>query len=268
MTASALLALILPVLQAQAGELTIANPRGTYGHLGAPVPKGTARLPGDVIHFAFDILNMKLDAKGQASYSMLYEIYDPKGQLVYKEGPINALAINCLGGGALPCTAHFELPTDAVPGIYSAKAVVHDRISNKKVTFESKGQVAPAGFGLIRLGTSSDRAGNAPIPPIGVVGQVLYVNFSTVGFARDKKNNQPDIEASLRIVDSKGQPTMPAPLAGKTNDGVPDSLPIIPMQFAVTLNRAGDFTLELSATDAIAGKTSKISLPIRVIAAP
>ena len=40
----------------------------------------------------------------------------------------------------------------------------------------------------------------------------------------------------------------------------------IEMQFALTLNRAGTFTLELTATDVLSGQTSKVVFPVRVLA--
>ena len=94
------------------GGLEIVNARGTYGYLGAPRPKGGV-LPGDVVHFAFDIKGMKQDAKGKAEYSMLMEITDEKGEVFFKEGPRNSVAQNYLGGDLLPCAAHLEVPPGA-----------------------------------------------------------------------------------------------------------------------------------------------------------
>ncbi len=37
------------------------------------------------------------------------------------------------------------------------------------------------------------------------------------------------------------------------------------MQFGLTLNRAGRFTIELAAEDRLAGKTSRFSYGIRVL---
>src|SRR5947209_9655093 len=106
---------------AQDAPLEIANAHATYGYLGAPHPKVEGRLPGDAIFFTFDIKNMKLDDSGRASYSLLVEVTDDKGNLIYKQGPTNAVAQNYLGGDSMPCSAHLEIPLDSVPGIHHFK---------------------------------------------------------------------------------------------------------------------------------------------------
>ena len=37
------------------------------------------------------------------------------------------------------------------------------------------------------------------------------------------------------------------------------------MQFGITLNKVGNFTVELEATDKISGKSAKVHLPLRVV---
>src|SRR5437870_4399447 len=83
------------------GKLEIANSRGTYGHLGALRPKGKGLLPGDVAHVSFEVKNLKYDDKGQASYSIAYEVYDGSGTLFYKQEPFNSVAQNFFGGSSL-----------------------------------------------------------------------------------------------------------------------------------------------------------------------
>src|SRR5438046_941340 len=90
---------------AQEGQLEIANPHVTYGFLGARVTNLSGRLPGDVSHFTFDLKNLQLDSLGRASYSMLVEVADAKGQPIFKLGPTNSIAQNYLGGNSMPCSA-------------------------------------------------------------------------------------------------------------------------------------------------------------------
>jgi hypothetical protein len=144
---------------------------------------------------------------------------------------------------------------------------IHDRAADRKAVFQSKGKVLPADFGLVRVGTFSDREGKAPEPPVGVVGEVLYVGVSAVGFARDKKTSRPDVDVSLKVLDEAGKPTLAAPLSGRAGaDALPDQK-LLGMMFGVALNRPGRFTLELSATDRLSGKTARVSFPVRVFAA-
>src|SRR5689334_22919339 len=106
---------------AQDTSLEIVNAHSTYGYLGAPHPPMEGRLPGDTIFFTFDIKNMKLDGSGRASYSLLVEVTDDKGNLIYKQGPTNAVAQNYLGGNSLPCSAHLDVPLDCTPGVHHFK---------------------------------------------------------------------------------------------------------------------------------------------------
>ena len=46
---------------------------------------------------------------------------------------------------------------------------------------------------------------------------------------------------------------------------VPANFLAVPMSFPVTLNRAGKFTVELTATDAVGNRTAKLSFPIKVL---
>jgi hypothetical protein len=260
--------LALSQAPAQGGKLEIANARATYGYLGALRPKDSGgALPGDVIYFRFDVKNMKLDENGRASYSVLVEIFDDKGEEVFRLGPHNAVAQCCLGGDTMPCSARLDLPLTAKPGLHTLKVTVHDRAADTKATFEGKGKVRPADFGIVQVGTFADREGKVPTAPVGALGSSLFINFSAVGFARDKTSKQPDLDVSLRVLDDKGQPTMPKPLTGRANHDIPEGIAIVPMQFGLTLNRAGHYTVELSATDRHSGKTARVAFPIRALTA-
>jgi hypothetical protein len=160
-----------------------------------------------------------------------------------------------------------EVPLDAAPGEYSMKMTITDRATDKSVTVTGKGKVLPADFGLVQVGTFADREDKVPTPPVGVVGQTLYLSFSVVGFPRDKVSKQPDVLLSLRVLDDKGKPTFQAPLTGELKKGIEEGLKVVPMQFALTLNRTGHFTVELTATCRICGKSSVVSFPLRVVPA-
>jgi hypothetical protein len=259
------LLIALTAAGAQDAPLEIANAHGTYGYLGAPHPTSQARLPGDIIYFTFDIKNLKLDSAGRASYSLLVEVTDDKGGLVYKVGPTNAVAQNYLGGNSMPCSAHLEIPGDNAPGMHNLKITITDRATNKSVFFERTGKVLPPDFGLVRVATYADRESKVPAAPVGVIGTAMYFSFAPTGFARDQKTGQPNLHVSMRVLDDKGQPTFAQPLSGDVNKEVPADLKIIPMNFGITLTRLGQFTVELEATDKITGKSAKVTLPLRVV---
>jgi hypothetical protein len=265
MMPSLVVLLALQTAGVQDAPLEIVDPRATFGYLGARHPVVEGRLPGDTIFFTFDIKNLSQDDTGRASYSLLVEVADAKGSLIYKHGPINAVAQNYLGGNTLPCSAHLDIPLDWTPGEHHFKVTITDRTTKKSVSLERKSKILPPDFGLVRVGTYSDRESKVPAAAIGVTGESIYVSFASVGFARDKTTKQPNLEVSMRVLDDKGKPTFAKPLTGTVDKDVPESVRIVPMQFGITLNRVGNFTVELTATDKITGKSAKVNLPLKVV---
>jgi hypothetical protein len=259
------LALLLAVQAAPGQNTTLAltNVRYIHGYNG-PVRKDNAFLPGDVVFLAFDIQNMALDAAGQAAFSIGMEVLDGTGQSRFRQVPQNQQARNYLGGNALPSVAQLQIPLETKPGDYTIRLTVTDRNAKSSQTLEQKAKVLPADFGLIHLHTSADREGKVPVAPVGTVGQSLYIDFAVVGFQRAAAKQQPNIEVALRVLDDKGQPTTAKPLTGTADRDIPPEVKFIPLQFGLTLNRLGRFTAELSATDKLSGKTSRVSFPIVV----
>jgi hypothetical protein len=248
----------------QAGKLEIVNHRPTYGYLGAPRPK-VGMLPGDTAHFTFEIKNLKLDENGKAAYSIAIEIRDAAGKLIYEQRPYNSVAQNFLGGDTLPCSAHVEIPIDSKPGAVDWKVTVKDRTTKQTATVTGKGMILEPAFGIVQVGLFADADIKVPMSAIAVVGDSAFLNFSAVGFARDKDKKQPDLNVSLRIVDDKGKATLAKPLMGKINSGVGAKDGMVPMTFGLTMNRAGRFTIELTAEDRLTGKSATISYAIRVM---
>ena len=250
---------------AQAGKMSIVNDRLTYGHLG-PARESAKYLPGDVIHLTFMVENITWDSAGKASYAMGMEMLDPKGAPLLQQNPQNATARNYLGGTGLPGAANLQVPLEAGPGVYTFKVTVIDNATKQSVAIIRKIEVVPKSLGLVNVGTSADAEGTIAWSPVGVVGDSIYLNFSVIGFTRDSNTKQPNIKVSMRVLDAKGQPANGTKMQGEAKSEVPETMAVVPMQFGITLNRAGNFTLEVTATDVLAGKTSKVSFPVRVLA--
>lgn len=261
---NALASFVLPLLLSGGPELQVDNVRPTYGYLG-PTRTKQGILPGDVAHFAFDLKNVKLDDKGNASYSIAVEVLDPTGKVFYHQPPYNSVARCFLGGNTLPCAAHLEVPAISKPGEYTLKVILKDRLANKEIVLKRTGKVLEPTFGIVHVGTFADREGRVPVGPVGTVGGNLYIGFGAIGFQRDKKTGQPDVAVSLKIIDDQGKATQSQAQSGRVNADVPADLHVVPMQFGITLNRPGRFTVELTATDNLANKSETVSFPIRVV---
>jgi hypothetical protein len=245
--------------------LEIANPRATYGYLGALRPKDAGALPGEAVYFTFEIKNLKLDSSGKAFYSIAIEIRDADGKLFFEQRPYNAVAQNFLGGNSLPCSAHVDVPLDAKPGAVKWKVIISDRTAKQTAILEGTSKILPPDFGIVRVGLFADVDSRAPMSAVAVVGDSAFLKFSTVGFTRDKETKQPDVQVSLRILDEQGKPTMAKPITGKIDTGIDPNDRWLTNQFGLAFNRAGRFTIELSAEDRATGKRSKINYTIRVL---
>jgi len=258
------LVLALGLAAAQDGKLGLTDVNFSHGPNG-PVRADARYLPGDVLFLDFDITGLKFDAEGKASYGVGMLVTDAKGGTVLKQDPKTQQALNYLGGSLLPGVAHLQVGMEQPPGKYKIKITVNDDATKGSASAEREFEVLPAGFGLVQVGFSSDPDGTIPEAPLALVGESVFVNFSAVGFQRDKQTKQPKLSVQMRILDEKGQPTLAKALTGEANSGITESLKLVPMQFALTLNRPGKFTIELTAKDLLANKTATVTLPFTVV---
>ena len=243
----------------------IVNPRPTFGYLGAPRPKGAGILPGDVGHVSFEIKNLKRDSNGRHAYSIAIVITDEKGHVIFEQKPYNSVAQTYFGGTTLPAAVRIEVPLDAKPGAVHWKCTVTDRNTNKSNEITGTGKILPADFGLVQVGTFADAESRFPVAAVGVVGGQIHVGFGVTGFGRGGKEKQPNIKVSLSIRDSKGKLTTAKPLTGEVNKDIDPEVRVIPLHFGLTLDQAGQFTLELTAQDQTSGKTSTVQIPVRIL---
>jgi hypothetical protein len=263
MLTTLLLTLTTAVAPVQAGSLTLNNARLTHGYLG-PERKSSDYLPGEVVFLAFDIENTKLDSAGRAAFSIALEVLDGAGQVRFREVPRKLVARTYLGGNTLQGVTQIQVPPEAKSGDYTIRVIVQDTVSKVSKTLEHKARVLPMEFGVIHVNVSADREGNVPRGPVGTVGEAMHVNFAVIGFQRNGTTKQPAVDVALRVTDEKGKETMTQPLTGKADRDIPADFKMIPLQFALTLNRTGRFTIEVSATDRLSGKTSRVRFPIKV----
>jgi len=245
--------------------MNFTNVRTTYGELGA-VRTDNRYLPGDLYFLAFDIEGITLSPEGKVSYTMTFEIADRAGKVIYKpEKPAESDEYFPLGGNRMPARVYVILRRDQEPGPLTCKVSVTDRGSPTKVpkdlvrTFE----VIPRTFGIIGVVTSYDVEGAMPAPPIGTVGQNMYVHCMLSGFGRGA-DKMPNAFAELRILDAANRPTLAKPIPAIVPKDLPATEDLALVRYLVPFNREGNFTVEVKATDATSGKTSVVSFPIRI----
>jgi hypothetical protein len=249
--------------------LKLSGGRVTYGELGAP-RTDLKFLPGDIFFFCFEIDGLMVDKTGKVRYSMGMEVINNKtGMPTFKEKPqMRDDDVLPLGGSKLPARAYVTIGINQEAGSYTCRVTVVDDASKATQTIEQKFEVIAKGFGLVQVFTTYDSKGEIFAPSYGIAGQTIYVRFSLVGFTRDPKTKQPNLEVEVSVLDNAGKPTLPQPSVDVINDRVDVDLDLIHSNFRLPLNRAGDYTIQLKATDKISKATSKVELPLKVIAPP
>lgn len=260
------LAAVLGLTPAQTptAKLALTNAKATYGELGTPRAEGKL-LPGDLFFLSFDIEGIQVDKEGKVVYTMEMVVSDSGGKPIFKQQPVEKNDFLPLGGTTLPARAFVSIGLDQNPGTYTCKVTVTDRATKAQSSVEKNFEVAKADFGVVQVYTSCDDRGALPAPQVGIVGQSVWVHFAVVGFERAKAAKQPDLTVEMVVKDKSGKPTLAQPTVYDVNKDIPDTDKGIPLRFMLPMNRAGDYTVDLKATDKISKKTSTVSLPFRVI---
>jgi hypothetical protein len=100
-------------------------------------------------------------------------------------------------------------------------------------------------------------------PAAGVVGETLWVQFTVVGFGRDAKTKQPNVEFTLEFFDEKGQPTLGQPIRD-SQTSVEEKDAVFGQNVPVFMNRPGRFVVRVSALDKVTNKRAQFDLPVRI----
>lgn len=264
MWATLALAAVLQPVPAQGTKLTITNVRNTYGILGQE-RKSNELLPGDIFVVSFDIEGLQVKDSGEVEYSMSMELKDKEGKSQFKKEPQDLKAFNALGGNRLPAFAMTDIGLDTPPGEYTLTVNVVDRGSKDKAKTElvRKFTVSAKKFGIVSLVLTND-TGMMPMPPVGVVGETLRINFLAVGFELTGEKKQPNMTFEMRILDENGKPTFAKPATDTVTTADEQTNKRYPMSYLVPLNRSGKYTVELKVTDKTANKTVEEKLSITV----
>ena len=249
--------------QPPAGALQLTNVRLTVGELG-PARKDSKLLPGDVLFIAFDVDGLTIDADGKTLYTVGMEVADAGGKLLFKQDPRELRDTVPLRGGKMPARAFITVGLDQPPGAYTCKLTVTDPKAKATNSFTVKFEVLKGDFGLVAINPTRDVRGQIVAPASGVVGETLWVQFTVVGFGRDAKTKQPNIEFSLEFLDEKGQPTLGQPIRQVQDAGINEKDAVFDQHAPVFMNRPGRFTMRVTAVDKVSNKRAAFDLPIRI----
>ena len=245
-----------------AGGLQLANVRFTYGELG-PTRAAAKFLPGDVVFVGFDIDGLTIGPDGLTKYTMGLEVTDAAGKAVLKQDPQEFTGLIPLRGNRVPISAAIRLTEGYEAGTFTCKVTAKDVKTNAAGTLTTKFEVLKKDFGLVAVQTTHDPRMELASPTIGVPGQTVFVWMNVVGFQRDAKTKQPNIEVEFALLDDKGQPTLGQPMKRVQDTGV--DAEAVRIFFPLYMSRPGKFTLRVTATDKVSNKKVTFDLPVTVL---
>jgi len=260
--AVALLVLVTPAR----AELEIRDITPTYGPLG-PARTSLAVPAGDELFFRYTIAGVRADDAGRADGELRVQVTGPDGRGLHDERrPINGTL--ALGGQTLPGTANVSFGLDTPPGDYTVTVTFRDKLSSGSASFSRKVTCTKPAFALVRVRLSYDEAGAVPAAG-GLVGQTLHVQCKAVGFARAKAKVR--VVIAMQTADAEGKALMPRPIQARlaTEDAAQIAqLRSVDFSGSLILNRAGKFSLRLTATDEVSGQKAEVRVPLQVGTAP
>jgi hypothetical protein len=248
----------LGFLPSVSSAVDIKNIRPCYAPFGATRLDSNC-LPGDTLFITFDIEGLAIDPKtGKANYDTVLELLDADKKVLFKNTSMNEVRPQ-LGGTRMPGQLDLFTGVKRPPGRYTVKLSVYDKVGKDGKAFNYAFVVVPEAFGFI--GVSA--------PAIGFYGQQYATGFAIVNMALDAKKKEPNVDVKFRILDDTGKEVAPPVQMAAPRD-LPENielqkLNLWPVSFPVYLNRVGRFTIEIEATDKIAGKNAKLSFKMTVL---
>src|SRR5262245_38629015 len=261
------LAAALSLAPAQNAALNISNARLTFGGALGTTRADSRFLPGDLFVLAFDIENLKIDAKGKVQYQIAMDITDAKGKSAYSTKDMQGAYLT-LGGTKLPSSAFARLTPEFYPaGTYSCRITITDQATKATKDLVKEFEVLPGAFGIVYVVASSDEQAASHSPLGGSVGQLMWLHFYVVQFGRDDKTKEPDVSVEIKALES-GKAVTEKPLTLRYNKEVPRNATEIANGIVVPFNRAGQFVVEIKAECNITKKTSTIKVPLTATPAP
>lgn len=252
--------LVTSVGSAAAQPLTIANVTLTRGLLGSN-RDSTSLVAGDTLALAFDISGLTSDKEGRVRFSTQFQVEAADGKVQFVDTQEGDALGNVLGGPNMRHVVQVATALDQQPGNYVLKLTIIDRLAKAAAPtakFEQRFSVKKPEFALVRLQWTADAAGKVPVGNVGTRGGQLFLQGVAIGYGLDKEQ-QGGFQVEMAVKDGGGKP-----VTAEFRE-IPKDTKFLPLRFDVPLNRSGQFTLTLKATDLATKATTSVSLPLRVL---
>jgi len=248
-------------------KLEIVKVEASYGILG-PERKSLEVYPLDELFFRYQVAGVKVDADGKPDVEVIMRLVNPNGKTVFEEKPTVRKELS-LGGNTFPAFAMLKVPSaqKAPVGEYTFSVQVRDKLTSETASWERKLTVKPVSFQIVDQRFWHDADAKIPASVGGLVGESVYFKLRVIGFDKSKKKVQTTL--TVQILDEAGKPTLEKPhvIKAEVNDA-DEAVKASQVNFnhVLHLNRAGNFTLRLTAQDVVGEQKSVFETPLKVTA--
>jgi hypothetical protein len=248
-------------------KLEIVKIEAAFGVFG-PERKTLDIYPLDELLFRYQVAGVKTDSDGKIDVETAIKLVNPKGKTVFEEKPVIRRELP-FGGNTYPNFSVLKVPPadKAPPGEYTFTVEVRDRLSKETASFERKLTLKPVSFQILVPRFWRDADGKIPASVGGIIGESLHVRFKLIGFDKSQKKAQTMVTVQILGEDGKEVVDKPHVIKAALNN-TEELAKANHVNFSqvLYLNRAGSFTLRLSAEDVLGKQTAVFETPLKVTA--
>lgn len=235
----------------------------TYG-LNGSIRSDARFLAGETAYATVVARGCQIPSNGICQFVMRYSVVDNSGKAVFSNADDMAVARLEAGATLVKLPLSCKLTTLLEKGDYDFVLQLRDKKTRE--LFESRQPITilpKDEFMLSEFRFSADTEGTVLIGTTFETSQLVYLNWIT--YQLRAKEGRCSMEASVRVLDSNHKVIDP-PSESTKADFPTVSSGMVNSLANLTIEKPGEYTVEITVKDLVSGKTESRSIPFRVVA--
>jgi hypothetical protein len=232
-----------------------------YGPYG-PVRTRLEVAAHDELMFRFVIAGLKLDAEGKTDATITIGLSDAAGNEILNQ--VRPIRVSLPWGETCPGTAGVVIAPTAVPGEYSLRVIVDDKLGGGSARFARKVTVVPAEFRVLNPRFFVDSARTLPGPCGGFAGQTMALRVQGA-LPKKSDDGRTSVTLALRVFDLEGNELSRQPVIAKREATDGREYQTLVIEAELPLARSGELLLRITLTDEVTTKHTTLELPLTIV---